>query len=165
MILGLSFEVFTLLHVLISMIALASGFVVLGGLLLANRMPGWTAVFLATTVLTSLTGFGFPISGGLLPSHIVGAISLVVLAVAICAYYVRNLAGAWRWIYAATALAALYFNVFVGVAQAFAKIPAMQALAPTQSEPPFAIVQAIVLVMFVVIGIAAVRRFHPQPAL
>jgi hypothetical protein len=164
MILGLSFEIFTLLHVLISMIALASGFVVLGGLLLANRMPGWTAAFLATTVLTSVTGFGFPLSS-LLPSHIVGVISLVVLAVAIYAYYVGNLAGPWRWIYAATALAALYFNVFVGVAQAFAKIPAMQALAPTQSEPPFAIVQAIVLMIFVLIGIVAARRFHPRPAL
>lgn len=160
MMLGLSFESFTLLHLALSLIGIAAGFIVVGGMLSGNRMPCWTALFLLTTVLTSVTGFMFPF-GQLLPSHIVGAISLVVLAVAIVALYINRLSGAWRWIYVATAMAALYLNVFVGVVQAFAKFPALNALAPTQSEPPFAISQAAVLIVFVGLGIAAARRFHP----
>jgi hypothetical protein len=158
--LGLSLSTLTTLHVVLSLVGIASGLIVAYGLLAAHRMSGWTALFLLTTVLTSVTGFLFPFNG-LLPSHVVGAISLVVLAVALLALYAFRLAGAWRWIYAATALAALYLNVFVGVAQAFQKIAVLQPLAPTQSEPPFAIAQLVVLAIFFGLGALAVRRFHP----
>ena len=161
--LGLSLSAFTTLHVVISLIGIASGLIVLWGMLGAQRMAGLTAVFLITTVLTSVTGFMFPFNG-VLPSHIVGGISLVVLAIALLAVYVFRLAGAWRWIYVVTAVIALYFNVFVGVAQAFLKFPFLHQLAPTQSEPPFAIAQIVVLALFVVLGYLAVRRFHPAPA-
>lgn len=160
MILGMSIPTFTLVHTVLSLIGILAGIVVLFGMFGSNRVPGWTAVFLATTVLTCVTGFFFP-RDHLLPSHIVGIISLVVLAVAIVALYVYRLAGSWRWIYVASAALALYLNVFVGVVQAFLKLPFLNALAPTQSEPPFAIAQAIVLVIFVVLGIVAVRSFHP----
>jgi hypothetical protein len=161
--LGLSLSTLTTLHVALSLVGIASGLIVAYGLLTANRMSGWTALFLVTTVLTSATGFLFPFNG-LLPSHVVGAISLVVLAVALVALYAFRLAGAWRWVYAATALAALYLNVFVGVAQAFQKIAVLQPLAPTQSEPPFAFAQLVVLGIFVGLGALAVRRFHPVVA-
>src|SRR5262245_59828333 len=117
MILGLSLSAFTTLHVVISLIGIASGLVVLYGMLTSQTLSGWTALFLVTTILTSVTGFMFPI-GGLSPALVVGAISLVLLAVALLALYVFRLAGAWRWLYITTALAALYFNVFVGVVQA-----------------------------------------------
>jgi hypothetical protein len=159
-ILGLSFTAFTTLHVVISLIGIASGLVVLYGMLTAQRMSGWTALFLLTTILTSVTGFLFPFNG-LLPSHVVGAISLVVLAVALLALYAFGLAGAWRWIYVVTAVAALYLNVFVGVVQAFQKLAFLQPLAPTQSEPPFAIAQLAVLAIFLGVGFLAVRQFHP----
>jgi hypothetical protein len=149
-------------HVIVSLIGIVSGLVVLVGMLSAQRMAGLTAVFLATTVLTSVTGFFLP-AEHLLPSHVVGIISLVVLAIALVALYLRRLAGAWRWIYVVTAVIALYFNCFVGVAQAFQKIAALHALAPTQSEPPFMIAQLIVLAIFIVLGFLAVKRFHPKP--
>lgn len=158
MILGMT--TYTFVHVLLSLIGIASGFVVLAGLLKSKPHNGWTAIFLTTTVLTSVTGFGFPFTQ-LLPSHIVGIISLVVLAIAILARYPLHLAGAWRWIYVITAVIALYFNVFVGVAQAFIKIPALRTLAPTQSEPPFAIAEGAVLLLFVVLGFLGARKFHP----
>jgi hypothetical protein len=126
----------------------------------SQRMGGLTAVFLITTILTSVTGFMFPFNG-VMPSHIVGGISLVVLAIALGALHVFGLRGAWRWVYVVTAVIALYFNVFVLVAQGFQKIGALHALAPTQSEPPFAIAQIIVLALFVWVGFLAVRRFHP----
>jgi hypothetical protein len=160
MMLGLSLSAFTTLHVVISLIGIATGFIVLYGLLNAQRMEGWTAVFLATTILTSVTGFMFPI-GGLTPGLVVGAISLVVLAIALVALYVFRLAGPWRWVYVVTALAALYLNVFVGVVQAFKQLAFLQPLAPTQSEPPFAAAQLAVLALFLVLGFLAVRRFHP----
>ena len=166
MTLGLSIANFTLLHVVISLVGLASGFVVLKGLLASQRVEGWTALFLASTVLTSVTGFGFPFDH-FLPSHWVGVISLVLLVIAIVALYGLHLAGPWRWIYVATAMAALYLNCFVAVAQAFMKISFLQPLAPTQSEPPFLIAQLVVLAIFIVIGIVAARRFRPgmpQPA-
>jgi hypothetical protein len=150
---------FTLVHVVISLVGIVTGLVVAAGLLSAKRLDGWTAVFLASTLATSLTGFGFPFER-LLPSHVVGAISVVVLAAAMFARYVRLMAGSWRGIYVVTAVAALYFNVFVLVVQLFVRVPALNALAPTQSEPPFAIAQLIVLVAFVALGIAAVRRFR-----
>jgi hypothetical protein len=149
---------FTIIHVVISLVGIGTGLVVAAGLLNAKRLDGWTILFLASTTATSLTGFGFPFER-LLPSHIVGAISLVVLAGALYARYVRLMAGSWRSIYVVTAVAALYLNVFVLVVQLFLKVPALNALAPTQSEPPFAIAQSLVLLVFVVLGVAAVKRF------
>jgi hypothetical protein len=158
--LGLSLSAFTTLHVAISLIGIASGFVVLYGMLDSKELGGWTALFLATTMLTSVTGFMFPFND-LLPSHVVGAISLTVLAVALLALYAFRLSGAWRWVYVAAALGALYLNVFVAVVQAFQKLAFLQPLAPTQSEPPFAVAQLVVLAMFLGLGFLAVRRFHP----
>jgi hypothetical protein len=160
MMLGMSLPTFTVFHVIISLIGIGSGLIVVYGLLTAKRLKNWTALFLITTVLTSATGFLFPFHG-FKPSYAVGILSLVVLAVAIVALYVGDLAGAWRWIYVVTAVIALYFNVFVLVAQSFDKVPALKALAPTQSEPPFAIAQLIVLAIFIVLGFLSVRRFRP----
>lgn len=162
MVLGLPIETFTLLHVIISLIGIAAGIVVAFGMAGGNRLDGLTAVFLATTVLTSVTGFLFPF-GGVTPGVIFGVLSLIVLAIALVARYAFDLAGNWRWIYVVTALAALYLNVFVGIVQAFQKQPLLQPLAPTQSEPPFLIAQAVVLAIFLVVGLIALRRFHPQP--
>jgi len=161
MILGMSTSTFTLLHVVISLIGIFAGLIVLFGMFSAKRLNSWTALFLVTTVLTSVTGFFFH-STSFGPPHALGILSLVVLAVAIPALYVYRLAGSWRWIYVAGAVVALYFNVFVGVVQAFQKLSFLQPLAPTQSEPPFLIAQAVVLVIFVVLGIVAVRSFHPD---
>lgn len=159
MIFGISTSAYTLIHVVISLIGIGSGFVVLFGMFSSQRLDRWTVVFLATTAATSLTGFGFPFDH-LLPSHKVGILSLLVLAIAVLARYVFHLAGRWRWIYVVTAQMALYFNVFVLVFQAFEKVPALKALAPTQSEAPFLIAQLLVLATFVVLTIAAARRFH-----
>jgi hypothetical protein len=163
MILGMSIATYTLLHVLISLIGIGSGLVVMYGFLVGKRLDGLTAIFLTTTVLTSVTGFGFPFEH-LLPSHKVGIISLVILAIAIPARYVYHLAGAWRWIYVVTASIALYLNVFVLVAQAFMKVPPLKALAPTQSEPPFLVAQLVVLAIFVGLTILAARKFRLEPA-
>jgi hypothetical protein len=160
MILGMSISTFTLVHVVLSLVGIFAGLVVVFGMFGSKKLEGWTALFLATTVLTSVTGFFFPFDK-ILPSHIVGIISLVVLAIAILALYALHLAGSWRWIYEVSAVLALYLNVFVGVVQAFQKLPLLASLAPTQSEPPFLIAQAVVLVIFVGLGIAAVRSFHP----
>jgi hypothetical protein len=160
MIAGLSIENFTILHVAISLVAIVSGLVVLAGMLRARRLPGWTALFLATTVLTSVTGFMFPING-LTPAIVVGLISVVILAIALMALYLKYLSGAWRWIYVVTALMALYFNVFVLIVQSFQKVPALQKLAPTQSEPPFQIAQGVTLAAVLILGTLAVRRFRP----
>jgi hypothetical protein len=162
MIIGLSLENFTTLHVIISLVAIVSGLVVLVGMLRASRLPGWTALFLVTTILTSVTGFMFPISG-VTPAIVLGLISIVILAIALAALYLKHLSGAWRWIYVTTALAALYFNVFVLIVQAFQKVPALQKLAPTQSEPPFQIAQGVTLLAIVILGTMAVRRFRPAP--
>ncbi|TLY99669.1 MAG: hypothetical protein E6K23_10335 [Gammaproteobacteria bacterium] len=160
MILGMSTGAFTLLHVAISLIAIACGVVVTIGLWRARRMPGWTAVFLVTTIATSVTGFFFHSKSFGAP-HVVGVISLVILALALVALYGYRLAGAWRWIYVAGALAAFYLNVFVAVVQAFQKLPLLKALAPTGSEPPFAITQLLVLAGFIALAVIAARRFHP----
>ncbi len=154
---------FTLVHVVISLAGIASGFVVIFGLLNAKRMDRWTAIFLVTTAATSITGFMLP-AHKFMPSHVVGIISLFVLAVATIARYARHLAGAWRSTYVINAVLALYFNVFVLVAQLFAKVPALKAMAPTQSEPPFVIAQLVVLALFVTLGILGVRRFREQPS-
>ncbi len=153
----------TFIHVLISLIGIATGFIVMAGLLNSQRMSGMTLVFLAFTVLTSVTGFMFPIKGPT-PALAVGAVSMVVLVAAIAARYAFRLAGSWRWVYAAGAVIAQWFNVFVLIVQSFAKIPALHALAPKGSEPPFVIVQAVVLLAFVVLGYLAVKRFHPANA-
>jgi len=152
---------FTVVHVVLSLLGIFSGVIVLFGMFRSQRLHGWTALFLATTVLTSVTGFFFP-RDHLLPSHIVGVISLVVLAVAILALYGYRLARSWRWIYVASAGVALYLNVFVGVVQAFQKLPFLKPLAPTQSEPPFLITQLVVLALFVGLTIVAVIRFHNE---
>ena len=159
MLLGMSLSTFTLLHVIISLAGLGTGFIVIFGLLNSKRLDGWTAIFLTTTVLTSVTGFMFPFEG-FKPSYVLAAMSLVVLAVAIWARYGGRLAGAWRSTYVVTAAIALYFNCFVAVVQAFAKIPALHALAPTQKESPFAISQLLVLAIFVWLTWRAAKRFH-----
>ena len=162
MILGLSVAAITLIHVIISMIGIVTGLMAMIGLLTSKPMPGWTAVFLLTTILTSVTGFMFPFDK-LLPSHVIGIISLVLLAVACFALYSQKLAGRWRWIYVVTAMTALYLNIFVLIIQSFLKIPPLHALAPSvpPSEPPFAVVQGIVLVLFVAATVMAVRKFRP----
>src|SRR6202140_3750255 len=165
MVLGMSLSTFTMVHVVISLVAIVSGIIVMFGLLGSRRMPGLTAIFLLFTILTSATGFLFPFEK-LLPSHMIGILSLVLLAIACIALYGMKLSGAWRWIYAVTALLSLYLNVFVLVIQGFLKVPALHALAP--GEPPggpvFAVVQLIVLVFFVIVIIGAVRRFRPMPS-
>jgi hypothetical protein len=160
MILGLSIPAFTLLHVVITLIAIGSGLVAVGGMFASHRLPGTTALFLFTTALTSVTGFLFPIHG-FTPALGVGAVACVILAVALLAYYGKRLTGAWRWIYVVSAIASLYLNVFVLVAQSFNKVAALNALAPTQSEPPFAIAQVSVLLIFMLIGIFAAIKFRP----
>ena len=161
MILGMSMSAFTLLHVVLSLIGIVSGIVVVAAMLGSRIANGWTALFLTTTVLTSVTGFLFP-TDQILPSHIVGIVSLVVLIIAIAALYGYRLARSWRWIYVVTAVVALYLNVFVLVAQGFQKVAVLNALAPTQSDPGFIIAQLIVLAIFVVLGIKAVRSFRPE---
>jgi len=149
---------YTAFHVVISLIGIGSGLVVAAGLIAGRRFDGWTHLFLASTVATSVTGFGFPVDR-VLPSHIVGAASLVALAVAIIARYRRHLAGGWRTAYVLAAMVSLYFNVFVAVVQSFIRIPALHALAPTQSETPFAVAQLSVLIVFLALSIVALRKF------
>ncbi len=151
--------ILTLVHVVISLVGLAAGFVVLWGLFNSRRLDGWTLVFLITTVATSATGFLFPVER-LLPSHILGIISLVVLAVAIAARYRFGMLGIWRPVFVVTALLAQYLNFFVLIVQSFLKVPALHALAPNQTEPPFAIAQLVALVVFIALIIAAVKRFR-----
>jgi hypothetical protein len=160
MVLGMSLQTFTLVHVLISLAGIASGLVVMYGFLTNKRLNSWTAVFLTTTALTSLTGFLFPYKGAT-PALTLGVISLVVLAITIVTRYPRHLA--WRKTYVITACAVLYFNVFVLVVQSFEKIPGLKALAPTQKEPPFAIAQVAVLGLFVVLTVLAVKKFRGEP--
>jgi hypothetical protein len=162
MIFGMTTATFTFMHVLLSLVGIGSGCIVLFGLLTGKRLDGWTALFLASTVATSVTGFGFPFDH-LLPSHKVGIMSLLVLAVAILARYTFHLTGAWRWIYVVGAVVALYLNVFVAIVQAFQKVPALQAIAPTQSEPPFVLTQLVVLALFVGLALTVARRFHTDP--
>ena len=162
MILGMSLSAFTTLHVVISLIAIVAGIIVMFGMLGSNPMPGLTAIFLLFTILTSVTGFLFPFNG-VTPGDVVGALSLVLLAIACIALYGMKLSGGSRWIYVVTALISLYLNVFVLVIQSFLKIPALTAVAPGNppSGPVFAVVQGIVLVFFVLMIIGAVRRFRP----
>ena len=157
MILGLTISTFTIVHVIISLVGIIAGFVAIAGFLRSERLDGWNALFLATTVLTSVTGFLFPRTA-VTPAQIVGVMSLVLLIVAIVARYPLHLSGAWRWIYVITALIAQYFNFAVLIIQSFQKIGPLKALAPTQSEPPFLITQGVVLVLFLLLGIFSVRN-------
>jgi hypothetical protein len=160
MVLGMSLASFTQLHVIISLIAIVSGLVVVLGMLGAKRMPGLTALFLVTTAATSVTGFMFPTPFD--PADVIGIISLVFLALAILALYTYRLAGAWRGAYVVGAVVSLYLNCFVLVVQSFMKVPFFHDLAPTQKEPPFAVAQGVVLILFIGLGIAAFRKFRPM---
>ncbi|HVZ17081.1 MAG TPA: hypothetical protein VG897_08190 [Terriglobales bacterium] len=164
MVLGMSISTFTLLHVLLSLAGIGSGFVVVFGLIAGKRLNGWTGIFLATTILTSVTGFLFPFHQ-VTPGIILGVLSLIVLAATLAARYAFHLSGAWRSTYVITAVVALYFNCFVAVVQAFEKVPALKALAPTQKESPFAAAQLVLLILFVVLGWLAVRRFRLEAPL
>jgi hypothetical protein len=167
MILGMSTPAFAQFHVIISLVGIFTGLVALFGLLSASRLPTWTALFLLTTIATSVTGFMFPSTGFMFPSagfdaaRVVGVLSLVVLAIALLALYSYHLVRAWRWVYVASSTIALYLNVFVGVVQAFQKVPFLHPLAPNGSELPFIIAQVLVMAIFLVLGILAVKRFHP----
>jgi hypothetical protein len=158
---GKHMEMYTLIHVIISLLAIASGFGVLFGLITGQRLDVWTAFFLATTILTSVTGFGFPLTG-VTPGIVLGVISLVVLAVALYARYARHLAGVWRPAYVITAVIALYLNFLVLIVQSFQKVPALKALAPTQSESPFLITQIVALAAFIGLGFLATTRFREK---
>ena len=156
-------QIYTIIHTIISLIGIFTGLIALGGLLAGKRFDGWTKWFLITTVLTSVTGFFFPFRG-FTPAIGVGIISCIVLAIAIYARYAKHLAGAWRWIYVITATIALYFNCFVGVVMAFRRVPALHALAPTETEPPFQHTQLVVLAIFVVLTIIGIIRFKVEPS-
>jgi len=155
--------VFTLFHVLLSLIGICSGFVVINGLLHSRDLDRWTGTFLVTTTATSVTGFLFPVEH-LMPSHILGAISLVVLGLAIAGRYRFHRTGHWVRTYVIGAVVAEYLNVFVLIVQLFAKVPALHELAPTGSEPPFAAVQLATLFTFVWLGVRATMRFRPATA-
>ncbi|MGC2698356.1 MAG: hypothetical protein WA738_21420 [Candidatus Angelobacter sp.] len=161
MVFGMSLATYTLIHVIISLIGIVSGLIVLFGMLGGKRLDGMTALFLVTTILTSVTGYGFPFTH-LTPADIVGAISLVLLAFAVVARYTKRLAGGWRSTYVITAVIALYLNGFALVVQSFLKVPALHALAPNGNEPPFLISQLLLMALFVVLGIRAVKKFHPE---
>jgi len=158
---SLGIAIFTLVHVALSLVGIAAGFVVVFGLISSKQLDKWTTLFFATTVATSLTGFLFPFHK-LLPSHVIGLVSLVALTIAFLARYARRLTRAWRWVYAVNVVTALYLNVFVLVAQAFLKVPVLKAMAPTQSEAPFVVAQVVVMALFVVLGILAVKRFQDR---
>jgi hypothetical protein len=159
----MSIGAFTVLHVIITLVAIGSGLIVVGGMFASHRLPVTAALFLFTTALTSVTGFLFPIHG-FTPALGVGILACVILVIALFALYKAHLVGAWRWIYAIAAVTSLYLNVFVLVVQSFVKVSALNALAPTQTEPPFAITQGAVLAIFILITIVAIVKFWPPKA-
>ena len=161
MVLGMTLATYTAIHVAISLIGILSGLIVMFGLFAGKRLNGWTALFLTTTVLTSVTGFGFPFTH-VTPGIKLGILSLVALTIAILARYAFHMAGVWRKTYVITAMIALYFNCFVLVVQSFEKVPALHALAPTQKEAPFAVTQLIVLILFVIFTIVAAKKFSHE---
>ena len=163
MILGMSVGAFTILHVIITLVAIGSGLIVVGGMFASHRLPVTTALFLFTTALTSVTGFLFPIHG-FTPALGVGVLACVILLIALFALYKEHLVGVWRWIYVIGAVASLYLNVFVLVVQSFVKVSSLNALAPTQTELPFAITQAAVLAIFILIALIGVIKFCPPKA-
>ena len=154
-------KLFTGFHVILSLIGILSGFVVAFGLLTSRRLEGWTAVFLASTLLTSVTGFFFPFHG-ITPGLVIGVVSLILLALAILGRYGRNLEGGWRRTYAISSMTALYLNFFILIVQLFEKVPALKAIAPTQSEAPFKIAQLTALVLFIVLTFLSAIRFHGE---
>ncbi len=154
-------KTFTLIHTLISLVGIASGLAVMGGLMAGKRLDGWVGLFLVTTALTSITGFGFPFAG-LIASHYVGVISLLVLPPVIYARYRKHLLGSWRGVFVVGTALTLYLNFFVLVVQLFQKVPALLVSAPTQKEPPFVVTQLLVLTMFAVLSVAAYKKFPPQ---
>ena len=156
-------QIYTIIHTLISLIAIVTGLVVLFGMIADKRLDSWTKWFLITAVATTVTGFLFPFHR-LTPAVGLGMISIPFLAITIFARYSKHLAGAWRWIYVIGAVICLYFNLFVLVVQLFEKVPALHAMAPTQTESPFKLTQLIVLATFILLGIVAVIRFHPEPS-
>jgi len=159
------FDAFTWFHTILSIIALIAGAIAVKGLLESRVTPIWTEIYLITAVLTSATGFLFP--GPFFPftpAKIVGTICLILLAIALLGLYAFKLRGPWRWLYVVGIVVSTYFDYFVLVAQAFNKVPALQALAPTQSEPPFAVAEVIVLAIFAWLTVQAVRKFHPPTA-
>src|SRR5437867_4731044 len=155
-------HIYTIIHTLISLIAIFTGLIVVFGMIGGKRLDGWTKWFLITAVLTTATGFFFPFRG-VTPAIILGLITVPVLAITIYARYSRQLAGALRWIYVIGAVMSLYFNLFVLVVQLFEKVPALHAIAPTQTEPPFKLTQLVVLALFVLLGIVAAIRFRIEP--
>lgn len=163
MILGLSLSTFTFLHVLVSLIGIGSGFVVVLGLIAGNRLPGWTALFLISTALTSLSGFLFP-NKTITPGIVLGVLSMISLLLAAIALYGQRLAGAWRGTYVIDAALSLYFNFFVLIAQLFAKVPALKAIAPTPAAPAFGIAQLIVLMIFIALTSMALKKFRGRQA-
>jgi len=160
MILGMSIAFFTQLHVAISLIGIASGFIVIGGMMASKRMPLLTALFLITTILTSVTGFLFPFHG-MTPGIVIGILSVAILLLALIALYGGHLAGGWRGTWVITAILAQYLNFFVLIVQSFEKVPALHALAPTQKEMPFKMAQLLALVLFLVLAVFSYRNFHP----
>ena len=163
MVFGIGLSTYTTIHVIISLIAIAAGFIAAVEMIANKPLGIWNTIFLWTTIVTSVTGFGFPITG-ITPGIVVGIISLVILAVALFALYAQHLAGPWRWVYVITAIVALWFNVFVLIVQAFQKISSLKTLAPTQSESPFQLAQGAALLAFVALAILAVRKFRPIAA-
>ncbi len=160
---GLSMPAFTLLHVILSLIGIAAGFIVVFGMISAKRLPMWTTIFLVTTILTNVTGFLFPIKG-VTPGLVLGVLSLIDLALAMFALYGGHLSGAWRGTWAITATVALYFNFFVLIAQSFQKVPALKSLAPTGTETPFKVAQLAALVLFIILGTLAYKNFRSNDA-
>ena len=160
MILGLSLDTFTFLHVVLSLIGVMTGLILVALMLSNAPIAGWNAFFLISTVLTSVTGFFLP-SDAFGLAHILGLVSLIALAIALFAVYGRRLSGAWRPIYVGGVVLALYLNVFVAIAQSFQKFAYLHQFAPTGSEPALAVTQTCVLILFLILGIAALRRYHP----
>ena len=152
---------FTLIHTLISLIAITAGLVVMGGLMAGKRLDGWVGLFLLTTALTSITGFGFPFTA-LIASHYVGVISLLILPPVIYARYQKHLLGSWRGVFVVGTALTLYLNFFVLVVQLFRRVPALLVSAPTQQEPPFVVTQVLVMAMFAILSVAAFKKFPPQ---
>ena len=159
MVLGMSLSTYTALHVILSLIGIGTGFIVLFGLISGRLLSPWNGVFLATTILTSLTGFAFP-NTKVTPGIVLGILSMIVLAIALLALYVFHLKGGWRRTYAITAMIALYFNVFVLIAQTFEHVPAFHVLAPTGTEAPFKVAQTLLLVVFAILITAAAKKFR-----
>lgn len=160
MILGLTLEQFTLLHVYMSVVGLAAGLFLVFGLLTSRPLRILTALFLVTTAGTSLTGFLFPFKG-MTPAIMLGILSVIALVLAVIALYVKKLAGVWRGVYVISAMLAFYFNFFVLVAQSFAKVHALNAIAPTPSSPGFGVTQLAVLFVFILLTIRAFKKYHP----